>query len=541
MLHHLLALPRHTAHRVAATAACRLFPSTLATTHFHTTNVSTTIDSNNAAAAATNLDHPAFQQETEDLFQDDDDLDHNPPAFVDPILAEANIGWRGAPIVPAQLIDNIRELAREHNVKRINETFSTLEEHRLEFSLQELNESSWFRNNGAASKMNDDDLDDHDDHDDHDQEAMNHQQHHTTASTPNKTRKSIEYGPEESLAYTVRRSVPVYTTLARVFAEVQRRSPGFKPSSLLDFGAGPGTVVWSADTVWPNHLGFNAGSFTMVEHSKSMEELANAVLTTEKELAQQHHTNKYYGPDIKWRTSLRDLITEEGGETAEHHEKQQGKKNGTNDVSSSSSTLQAHHFHDIVLASNMIAELKKDVSRDAAIQLLWRLVAPGGMLVLVERGNRWGSQVTNRARDLVLTLDPEYSMVVAPCTHHLSCPMIQGVAKEKTWCHFGHRTGDEEIRQIVGNRSPQHRPSYDKFSYMIIQKKKKKSSKRFDDHVKWNRIVKPPLRRGKHVIMDVCHHDGTLKRTTFGKRKHKTGGVYRAARKSEWGALWGKE
>ena len=40
-------------------------------------------------------------------------------------------------------------------------------------------------------------------------------------------------------------------------------------------------------------------------------------------------------------------------------------------------------------------------------------------------------------------------MVVAPCTHHLSCPMIQGVAKEKTWCHFGHRTGDEEIRQIV--------------------------------------------------------------------------------------------
>ena len=64
----------------------------------------------------------------------------------------------------------------------------------------------------------------------------------------------------------------------------------------------------------------------------------------------------------------------------------------------------------------MIAELKNDASRDAAIQLLWRLVAPGGMLVIVERGNRWGSHVTNRARQLVLDLDPDYTRV-------RSCPL----------------------------------------------------------------------------------------------------------------------
>jgi ribosomal protein RSM22 (predicted rRNA methylase) len=466
------------------------------------------------------LDHPDLR---EDFLIDDNEDDETDIPPEDPILAESNIGWRDGPIVPPQLIDNIRELAKEHNIKRVNEKFSSLEEHRLEFSLQELSATSWFKatddNDNSNSTDNGEDTID---------SSVTSKKHFSKKKASMKKYKSIEYGPEESLAYTIRRSVPVYTTLSRVFAEVQRRSPGFKPSSLLDFGSGPGTSVWSTDTVWPNHLGFNAGSFTFIEHSKSMEELSDSLLVTEKELAQKHYT-RYYGPNLKWRTSLRDLLTD-------HQDFGDQERS-----SSSSTTLKEHHFHDVVLASNMIAELKSDAIRDAAIQLLWQLVAPGGMLVVVERGNRWGSYVTNRVRQLVLNIDPDYSMVIAPCTHSKACPMIQGLAKEKTWCHFAHRTGDEEIRLMVGNRSPQHRPSYDQFSYIVLQKKKKISSKRFDDHIKWNRIIKPPLRRGKHVIMDVCHHSGKLKRTIYGKRKHKEGGVYRAAKKSEWGAMWGKD
>ena len=51
-------------------------------------------------------------------------------------------------------------------------------------------------------------------------------------------------------------------------------------------------------------------------------------------------------------------------------------------------------------------------------------------------------------------------------------------------------------------------------------------------------IVRPPLRRGKHVVMDLCASSGAMERRTFGKKKHKKDGVYRAARKAEYGALW---
>jgi ribosomal protein RSM22 (predicted rRNA methylase) len=82
----------------------------------------------------------------------------------------------------------------------------------------------------------------------------------------------------------------------------------------------------------------------------------------------------------------------------------------------------------------------------------------------------------------------------------------------------------------------------------VLEKKKKKKATAtaeaeepaWDADVEWSRIIKPPLRRGKHVIIDVCDGNGSLKRKTFGKRRHKKGGVYRAARKSEWGALWGE-
>ena len=491
--------------------------------------------------------HPEFQQEVDD--HESEEQEHDPEIYydekgnilvqkeeiIDPILREANIGWRNHPGVPDVLIDNIREIARQHNVKRINEKFDTMEEQRLEFSLQELDSSLWFRKEGLTPDE-------------------------TKELSKTKKSKPNEYGPEESLAYTVRRTIPIYTVLSRVFAEVSRRmGPTFQPASVLDYGAGPGTVVWSADTVWPNNVSFKNGQFTLIDNSQAMKELSSSILISEDMLedTRTNPTNSMneweMGPNIRWRTSLRDLM-EDPNATVNNNTKND-KKNDKNNTANTTNTntalstrLLPHHQHDIVLASNMISELPKDKSRDATIELLWRLTAPGGVLIIVERGNRWGSSVAARARQLILELDPKVAQIVAPCTHSQSCPMIEKSKKQKSWCHFAHRTGDEDIRKIVGNRSPQHRPSYDKFSYIVIQKKTKNQQKKHHDrdnkwdfNVPWGRIIKPPLRRGKHVIVDVCGNDGLLQRKTFGKRRHKEGGVYRAARRSEWGALWGKD
>ena len=533
-------------------------------------------------AAAPNLEHPEFQQFEMFENEEHDFFSRTPaPVVVDPVLEESNIGWRGAPTIPTQLVSNLRQLASEHNVKRINERFDTMEERRLHFSLQELEDSSWFQNivpsmvkesgvvgfgkgfgkgsgkTKTAGKLAETKEEEEDGSD---------MQQQTSMTSPPR-RAPVVYGPEESLAYVVRRSIPVYTSLSRVFAEVQRRVPTFEPKTLLDFGAGPGTVVWSADTVWPGSLGFEAGSFTLVEHSRSMEELSQKMLVngeknekistkirkTRLMAADSPRMNELRntGPNIGWRNSIRDLVSDAPSVTLS------SPSSSASTSTSTSTRLLSHHLHDVVLAANVISELKTDVLRDASIEVLWKLTAPGGVLIVVERGNRWGSHVANRARQLVLDLDPTSAHVVAPCTHNLQCPMIQnkGGMNEKTWCHFAHRTGDEEIRKIVGNRSPQHRPSYDKFSYVVLQKrhqtKKKNESEEeeeeaaaaaaaaWDAHVQWSRIIKPPLRRGKHVIVDVCTSHGVLQRKTFGKRRHKKGGVYRAARKSEWGAMWG--
>ena len=42
----------------------------------------------------------------------------------------------------------------------------------------------------------------------------------------------------------------VYSAITKVLEEVRRTRPDFKPSSLLDFGSGPGSVIWAAREVF---------------------------------------------------------------------------------------------------------------------------------------------------------------------------------------------------------------------------------------------------------------------------------------------------
>lgn len=54
------------------------------------------------------------------------------------------------------------------------------------------------------------------------------------------------------------------------------------------------------------------------------------------------------------------------------------------------------------------------------------------------------------------------------------------------------------------------------------------------------RILRAPLKRRKHVILDVCTPQGTMERRNVGKARVGAvfPGAYRAARKARWGGLW---
>ena len=53
-------------------------------------------------------------------------------------------------------------------------------------------------------------------------------------------------------AYLATRLPATYAAVRAAMTELAERRPDFAPSSLLDVGAGPGTVLWAASNCWPS-------------------------------------------------------------------------------------------------------------------------------------------------------------------------------------------------------------------------------------------------------------------------------------------------
>jgi ribosomal protein RSM22 (predicted rRNA methylase) len=171
----------------------------------------------------------------------------------------------------------------------------------------------------------------------------------TTDSPP------LLYGPTETLAYALHGFLPSYGVALRVFRELEAATPRDPPTSMLDFGCGPGSAVLAAREVWPDSL-FDV---VVVEPSRSMTQVAEHMLADT--------------PGVMYRRTLDDV--------ARYH---RGKR------------------FDLVVAHGVLGQLTTDAARDRAVADLWDLVAPRGSLVLTEPGDRWGGFVVRRSRDLLL-------------------------------------------------------------------------------------------------------------------------------------------
>lgn len=90
-----------------------------------------------------------------------------------------------------------------------------------------------------------------------------------------------------------------------------------------------------------------------------------------------------------------------------------------------------------------------------------------------------------------------------------------------------------------------HQKNYDdeKFSYIAVKK-----GSIIENYVEadtpaersffWSRIIRKSLKRGGHVIMDMCSHRGLLERFVSAKSHRGEDGHYKEARKMKWGDLW---
>ncbi|KAK2550969.1 Methyltransferase-like protein 17 [Acropora cervicornis] len=82
------------------------------------------------------------------------------------------------------------------------------------------------------------------------------------------------YNKRESAAYAASRIPSSYGATLRVFHEISRCEPDFKPETLLDFGSGTGMAVWAAHEKW----GDSIREYQCVDVSQDMIDVAQNLL-----------------------------------------------------------------------------------------------------------------------------------------------------------------------------------------------------------------------------------------------------------------------
>jgi ribosomal protein RSM22 (predicted rRNA methylase) len=169
----------------------------------------------------------------------------------------------------------------------------------------------------------------------------------------------------DALAYLVARFPATYAAAHAALERVTEANPQFTPSSLLDVGAGPGTVALAARSVWPS-----LGAVTLLEPNSVFRDLAQIL-----------------SKDVTIIPGALDGVLASA---------------------------------DLVTAGYVLAELDLAKIPQTAREL-WR--AANGMLVMIEPGTPDGFARVRAARQALIE---EGAHVVAPCTHDRECPMSGG-------------------------------------------------------------------------------------------------------------------
>ncbi len=265
-----------------------------------------------------------------------------------------------------------------------------------------------------------------------------------------------------------------------------------------------------------------------------------------------------------------------------------------------SNNPQPRKQYDIILAPYTLWRLKEDYMRKSQVQNFWSLLEPkGGVLVLVEKGIPRGFELIAGARETLLkhhiaspgadqvehTIEDasenrfgpkEKGMIIAPCTSHGKCPMYITAGRSqgrKDFCHFSQRyIRPPYLQHILRSRDRNHEDI--RYSYVALQRgidqretdnimqgqpaadaafsgyekaedenesTENQSQESKHGTPKFNtlslpRAILPPIKRGGHVVLDLCTPAGKIERWTVPRSFSRQ--AFRDARKSKWGDLW---
>lgn len=185
---------------------------------------------------------------------------------------------------------------------------------------------------------------------------------------------------------------------------------------------------------------------------------------------------------------------------------------------------QAENFppHDAVVLSYVLNELHPTEQ----LHVLKRAYqATKKFLILIEPGTPQGFGHLSIARQLLLKLGAHS---VAPCPHNGECPLTPAFKEKKDWCHFNVRIPRGKYHKQAKEGTLPYED--EKYAYLIVSPQVRPLPQ--------GRVIKAPMRRTGHVILDLCTHKEDLKRRVVSKKE---GDVYVKARASTWGDERGED
>ena len=317
----------------------------------------------------------------------------------------------------------------------------------------------------------------------------------------------------DAAAYAAYRMPATAAATALALQQARLSLPAWRPTTLLDLGAGTGSVAWAAAAQLPT-----VRAMTLLEQSAAAISVGRAILEAAEALglagssAGSSRRVLAAGPPAPRSVTFRTWRLPAGQPDVD-----QAASAG---LRSQPDELPAA---DLVTVSYLLGELT-DAQQGVLVALVVR-AAPA--IVLVEPGTPAGHRRILLARERLLASGYQ---LAAPCPHAAECPL----AAVGDWCHFAARLPRSTVHRQV--KSAELGYEDEKFSYVAAVRPDLLGPGSPPDPVlPAGRIVRRPQQRKNLVTLEVCRRDGTAGPELIGKSARDT---YREARKSSWGDRW---
>jgi len=302
--------------------------------------------------------------------------------------------------------------------------------------------------------------------------------------------KLMTYDQNSVIAYLARKFPESYNITARLIHEIKLKFPEFTPASILDYGAGLSPTGHAFYEAFPEiELIF------ALEPNLYMKKLGKYM---SKEIesftwAQSIHETNYLGESKKF---------------------------------------------DVVNCSFVLEELTSPEERLLVVETLFERTAENGFLTFVLPGSPMGFRFLNDIRERVIRKSRSEFNIIAPCPHHLECPLAKST---KTWCRF-EQNWPRFPKNVLPKVPEEHTLIQSRFCYLIIKKGPIVSSldqiqTLEDQTLFWDRIIKPTKKKGGHNIVTLCNSKGKIEQRIVA-RSHEPEFGYKESKFLKWGDLW---